>query len=266
MIDVSAYLRRIDYTGSTEPTLGSLRALHRAHLLAVPFENLDIHLGREIVLDEERLLDKIVRRRRGGFCYELNGLFAALLRQLGFQVTLLSAGVTRGNGSFGPEHDHLLLRVNLDEPWIADVGFGDSFLEPIRLATGEQIDHGHGYRLDPDGDRLVLLARRDGENWSAQHSFTLSPRELSEFAGMCRYHQTSPDTHLTQKRVCSLATPDGRVSLSDDRLIVTSNGQRTERRLDGAAEIREALHSLFGIDLSADEVATAFRPLGVATR
>ncbi|PYX42331.1 MAG: acetyltransferase, partial [Acidobacteria bacterium] len=129
MLDSKAYLARINYTGPTTPTAETLRALHLAHLYAVPFENLDIALKRPITCDQQRFLHKIVELHRGGFCYELNGAFAALLRELGFPTTLLSARVAREDGSASPEFDHMTLRVDLDEPWLADVGFGDSFLE-----------------------------------------------------------------------------------------------------------------------------------------
>src|SRR5579885_83719 len=132
-MDIQSYLGRIHYQGSLEPTLQTLRALHEAHLLAVPFENLDIHLGREIVLDEARLWTKIIEQRRGGFCFELNGLFAQLLRAPGFQVDMLSAGVARSSGGFGPEFDHMTLLVHLEEDWLADVGFGKSFRQPLRM-------------------------------------------------------------------------------------------------------------------------------------
>ena len=135
MLDVNAYLERINYRDSTAATLDTLRAIHRAHMLAVPFENLDIARGRKIVLDQESLIRKIVRERRGGFCYELNGAFAALLRSLDFQVTLLSARVARDTGGEGPEFDHLCLQVDLEEPWLADGGFGESFLKPLWLHT-----------------------------------------------------------------------------------------------------------------------------------
>src|SRR3954469_4622706 len=110
-MDLQAYLRRINYPGNQAPTAAILCELHRAHLLAVPFENLDIHLGRAISLNQDALFNKIVTRRRGGFCYELNGLFALLLRGLGFEVTLLAAGVARADGGFGPEFDHMTLHV-----------------------------------------------------------------------------------------------------------------------------------------------------------
>src|SRR5580692_3744465 len=148
MVDTPAYLARIQYAGPTEANAETLRALHRAHLVAVPFENLDIHLGRKITVDEAAILNKVVGLRRGGFCYELNGAFAALLRALGFSVTLLSARVSRDDGSASAEFDHLTLRVDLEESWLADVGFGDSFLEPLRLKPDiEQEQPGGRFRI-----------------------------------------------------------------------------------------------------------------------
>jgi N-hydroxyarylamine O-acetyltransferase len=129
-VDVDAYLARIGYTGAREPGERVLAELHRAHMLAVPFENLDIHLGVENVLDPEHVFDKIVTRRRGGWCYELNGLFALLLEALGFEVTRYSAAVVVSEPT--PDFVHLTLRVDLDRPWLADVGFGASFTRPLR--------------------------------------------------------------------------------------------------------------------------------------
>jgi N-hydroxyarylamine O-acetyltransferase len=218
-------------------------------MFAVPFENLDISLGRRIVCDETRFLHKIVDERRGGFCYEMNGAFAALLRELGFQVTLLSARVSGGNGRDGPEFDHMALRVELEEDWLADVGFGDCFVEPLRLKPGlEQEQFGRRYRLTAFDGGLCVEANADG-TWKKQYTFTLQPRKLSEFAGMCHYHQASPDSHFTRKRVCSLATPEGRITLSGDKLIETRNGVREERALQGDEEWRAVLRDWFGVSL-----------------
>src|SRR5581483_1774514 len=146
------YLKRINYHGSLEPTLQTLQALHEAHLLAVPFENLDIHLGRKILLDEASLWTKIVEQRRGGFCYELNGMFAWLLRALGFRVSMLSADVARDTGEFGPEFDHLTLLVHLEEDWLADVGFGNSFRQPLQMQDLLMQAQSRGiYRLVQEG-------------------------------------------------------------------------------------------------------------------
>lgn len=164
MVSVGSYLRRISYSGPTTPNASTLRALHRAHMLSVPFENLDISLGRKIVCDESSFLRKIVKRRRGGFCYELNGAFAWLLRELGFEVTLLSARVTGDDGSASPEFDHLTLRVDLGEPWLADVGFGDAFVEPLRLKSGiEQRQGDRGFRIVEDSGNLHMEMAEAGQ-------------------------------------------------------------------------------------------------------
>jgi N-hydroxyarylamine O-acetyltransferase len=235
-----------------------LRELQLAHLMAVPFENLDIHLGRTIILDQSAFFEKVVRRRRGGFCYELNGLFAALLRQLGFHVSLLSAQVARAEGGFGPEYDHLTLLVEFpaSEPRrLADVGFGDSFREPLLFdEPGEQAgslhDNGRVYRLERAGDAVTLLRREEDGAWKPQYLFSHAPRQLEEFAAMCHYQQTSPESHFTQQRICSRATPTGRITLADLRLIVTENGLRTERTLP-EDEYRSVLLEQFGIDFGA---------------
>jgi N-hydroxyarylamine O-acetyltransferase len=249
-MDLNAYFERVNYKGSGSPTVETLRALHRAHLLAVPFENLDIHIPRPISLEESALFDKIVTRRRGGFCYEQNGLFAAVLRSLGFAVSLLEARVKIGDGSFGRPFDHLTLLVRLEQPWLADVGFGDSFLEPLRLADpAEQLQDGDAFRVRLDGQQGVYAMRDPTNGWQDEYQFFLQPRHLADFAEACHYHQTSPASHFTQKRICSLARPAGRITLSDMRFIVTENGKRTETTLSGEAEFDRILVSHFGMRL-----------------
>jgi N-hydroxyarylamine O-acetyltransferase len=248
MLNVPAYLDRIAYTGPLTATAEVLRNLHRAHLLSVPFENLDIALGRKIVCDEDAFIRKIVKRRRGGFCYELNGAFAGLLRAIGFQVTLLSARVPREDGSYSPEFDHLALRVDLDEPWLADVGFGDSFLDPISLRAGTgQSNDGRRYLVVDCGTSLNMERTDPGGAWKPQYSFTLTPRGLADFAAMCHYHQTSRESPFTRKSVCSMATPDGRITVAERKLIVTRNGIREERLLTSDEEWRAALKEHFEI-------------------
>jgi N-hydroxyarylamine O-acetyltransferase len=257
MIDVAAYLHRIAYAGPLAPTAETLRGLHLAHLLAVPFENLDIGLGRPIALDEAALFDKIVARRRGGFCYELNGLFAALLRALGFDVALLSARVAHADGGFGPPFDHLTLLVTFPKlagSRLADVGFGDSFRTPLLFQEAiEQLQEGHIYRLTRDAEDWTLLRRPQGDRdgrWEAQYRFTTRPHRWADFAEMCRYHQTAPESPFTRRRTCSRATPQGRITLSDGRLIVTERGERQERPLSGEGDYAAALRELFGIVLN----------------
>src|SRR5438067_4375858 len=247
---VDAYLKRIGYAGPLKPNSNLLRNLHRAHLFAVPFENLDIAFGRKIICDEDAFLRKIIERHRGGFCYELNGAFAALLRSLGFQVSLLSARVPCEDGSLSPEFDHLTLRVDLEEPWLADVGFGDCFLEPLRFATGfEQPQGGRTYHIVEEKGLLHVERTEPDDGWKRQYSFTLTPRRLDEFAAMCHYHQSSPESPFTRKKLCTLATADGRITLSDRKLIITQNGSRGERMLESEREWRKALKSFFGMTL-----------------
>ena len=249
-MDTSAYLARISYSGPTDPTLDTLRGLHRAHMLSVPFENLDIGLHRKIVCDEASFLHKIVDYRRGGFCYEMNGAFAALLRKFGFQVTLLSARVPRSDGSDGPEFDHLTLRVDLDEPWLADVGFGDFVLEPLLLKMEViQEQQGKRYRLFEVDDRVHIQRSDQDGIWKPEYSFRLQARQLGDFSEMCHYHQTSPESPFTQKRLCSLATSDGRITLSNMRLIVTHGSSRQETDLHSEAEWHAALKTHFRVVL-----------------
>lgn len=249
-MDVSRYLNRINYDGLLDVSAETLRDLHKAHLLAVPFENLDIHLGRQIVLDEQKLIHKIVEERRGGFCYELNGAFCSLLRELGFDVSMLSAGVARDDGGFDPPFDHMALLVKLEERWLADVGFGDSFREPLLMdERGEQVQQNDAHRLVEDEDHLVLQRRVDN-SWKSQFRFTLEPYRLSDFDEMCRYHQTSPDSPFTQRRTCSLATPGGRITVTGMRLILTDQGNKQERELATDEEWAAALRDHFGIELN----------------
>ncbi len=253
-MDVRAYLRRIGYDGSLEPTVETLCGLHRAHLLTVPFENLDIDRKRPIALFRDRLFQKIVVHGRGGFCYELNGLFAELLKSLGFQVTLLSARVTINKSRVPPEFDHLILLVTFHkgagspERWLADVGFGDSFIEPLPLLNDiERVQDGYAYQLTEMAPGQWSAKQRKSEGaWQGMYDFSLVPRQLAEFSPMCRYHQTSADSGFTKGRVCSIATPDGRRTLSEKQLVVTRNDLRTEREL-GEGEYYRVLRDEFGI-------------------
>ena len=255
-MDRAAYLERLGFHDALEPSARTLAALHYAHLLSVPFENLDIHLGIPIVLELDRLFRKIVLNRRGGFCYELNGLFAALLADLGFEVTLLSARVVGEAVPLGPEFDHMALRVTCpadgdDVRWLCDVGFGDSFLTPLRLDDrGDQADERRAYRLEDEADHLWLWARGDDGRWNRQYRFTLIPRRLADFAPMCDFQQSSPSSPFTHKRVATRATPDGRVTVRDNRLIVTTRGVKREEPIEHDAHFRALLLERLGLDLS----------------
>ncbi len=247
-----AYLRRIHYEGPRQPTPEVLRNLHRAHMLAVPFENLDIPARRPIILDTACLLHKVVDRHRGGFCYELNGALAWLLRSFGFEVSMLSARVARKDGSSSPEFDHMTLEVRdaAGDSWLADVGFGDCFLEPLSLTRPtESEQQRRTYRLLADEDTLLLQRKSLEKDWTPQYQFTRTPHQLEEFAPMCHFHRTSPESSFTQRRLCSLATPNGRITLEGMRLITTQNGRKTETEVVNEEEYRQLLREKFCVDL-----------------
>ncbi len=241
-----AYLERIGTSRPTAPTPAALAELMQAHLATVPFENLSIHLAEPVDLTEDALMDKLVSRRRGGFCYELNGGFAALLRHLGFEVTLLAARVHTPDG-LGPPFDHLTLRVDLEDPWLVDVGFGRFVSRPVPLTVGEPHSDPAGtvqLAKAAYGDLDVLL---DGQ---AQFRMDTRPRELAEFVPTCWWHQTSPTSPFTRSSTCSLPTVDGRVTLSDRLLITTVDGVRTETELGSDDEVLAAYRTHFGIELT----------------
>jgi N-hydroxyarylamine O-acetyltransferase len=255
-MDVNAYLDRIGAPRTGLAGAARLRALHHAHLTTVPFENLDIHLGNRVSLDTEDLFDKVVRRARGGFCYELNGLFAVLLEELGHTVTRLAARV-HGGERLGPPYDHLVLLV--DGRWLVDVGFGDHSHYPLDFGSrADQEDPAGRFLLadTPDGDVDVL---RDGK---PQYRLETRPRTLDDFAATCWFQQTNPDSHFTRKTVCTLLTATGRVTISDRTLIVTTTGgERTETALDTGTALLSAYREHFGIGLPP---GTTFRPARTA--
>jgi N-hydroxyarylamine O-acetyltransferase len=245
---VSEYLGRI---GAARPAMAgaaALRELHRAHLMTVPFENLSIHLDEPISLADSDLLDKIVTRRRGGFCYELNGAFALLLGALGFDVARLAARVY-GGGGLGPPFDHLALAVRPDDgsgPWLADVGFGSHSTYPLQLDGGhEQDDPAGQFRIvsAPDGDLDVL---KDSE---PQYRVERRARALDDFVPACWWQQTAPQSHFRTNVICSRLTRDGRISIGGRTLITTSGGIRTEHELTDDDAVLAAYREHFGIAL-----------------
>lgn len=247
-MDIAAYLNRINYRGPLNCDAETLRQLHLAHLRSVPFENLSIHASEPIVLNDEALFEKIVTRKRGGFCYELNGVFSALLRTLGFHVDRLSAQVANAEGKFSSDFDHMTLMVTLDERWLADVGFGDSFIEPLRLdERGTQVQGGTAYRIEPADGYLVGLQLTAQDGWKPFYRFKLQLYDYADFEDRCRFHQTSPESHFTKNRICSMLTTDGRISVTGTNLIVTESGQRTEKRVSSRQEYDQLLRDHFGI-------------------
>ena len=263
-MDIDAYLQRIDQRGSVTPSFECLYALHRAHLLAVPFENLDIHLGRRIALDEATLFEKVVSQRRGGYCYELNGLFSGLLSGLGFRVTRLAADIPAESGGCGFGFDHLILLVELDDRWIVDVGFGDSYRAPLNLdARVEQSGVGASrYRITEHDQRWKFEAAGETGTWSVDYDCDLSPRRLSDFRPACDYYELNPASGFRRKRITSRGTETGHVSLTNDRLIITTDGARRELPLASESDYLRGLKDHFGIVLEAGKWSIPWQLLG----
>lgn len=244
---LDGYLERIGYAGPREPTLPTLVALHRAHLRSIPYENLDIHLGRPLRLDPGRFFEKLVEERRGGWCYEMNGLFAWALGRLGFRVDLLAGAVDRARSGDRATGNHLVLLVHLDEPWVADVGFGDGFLEPLPLRAGEYWQGFLDFRLEREGDRWVVRNHRYGA--AAGYDFTPVPIELPALAERCAELQTSPESGFVRKTVCQRHTPEGIVTLRGAVLRRVTEAGPSERVIEGAAEFDAALREHFDLRL-----------------
>ncbi|MGV9994049.1 arylamine N-acetyltransferase family protein [Streptomyces sp. NPDC003374] len=267
---VDDYLRRLGAGHPAAPTSAALRELQLRHLRAVPFENLSVHLGEPIELVEERLLEKVVGARRGGFCYELNGAFAALLAALGFEVALLAGRVYGEGGRLGIPYDHLALRVRTVDggDWLADVGFGALSHYPLAFGErGEQVDPGGTLRIAavPAGDDPASGAAascgdldvvRDGER---QYRLELRPRALADFAAGAWWHSTSPSSHFTRSLVCSRLTGDGgRITLGGRTLTTTApDGSREARELDRDEEVLAVYRDRFGIALDSVPVPRA---------
>jgi len=251
-MEAKAYFERIGYGGGIRPSPEVLRRLHRRHLLSIPFENLDVHLGRPIILSENAFYDKIIKHHRGGFCYELNGLFASLLDQLGYKVSMLSARVAGKSGEFSPNFDHMTLLVQLKQPWLVDVGFGDSFTEPKQLdVSGPQADREREYRFTRKNGWTLLSRRlRRKGVWEPQYMFGPRPRKLEDFVPRCRWQQTSPKSHFRKGRICTRLTSNGRLTLTDTKFTVTRAGTRIERLLKNHEEFSVLLRRHFGIDLN----------------
>lgn len=243
---VADYLRRIGFCSEPSATLATLSELQKRHLLSVPFENLDIHNGRKITLSIQRFYEKVVIQQRGGFCYELNGLFRWLLTALGFSAHYVSARVATGDGGYGAEFDHMAIWVNIEEiDYLVDVGFGEFAFAPLMLKEGI-------IQRDARGD--FALSQVNG-SWQVnkivdtqtlpEYRLTTTPRTLRDFAEMCDYHQTSPKSHFTQKRLISRPTENGRITLSGNTLTIRENNETIEKKLPDEIAFVDALAAYF---------------------
>lgn len=252
MIDRLAYFARIGYQGSVVQSIEALRALHLAHVLAVPFENLDIHVGRPISLEPADLFEKIVLGKRGGYCFELNGLFALLLEDLGFAVTRLAARVLYGTEGVRPR-SHQLLIVHLDgEGWLVDVGFGGQGLrEPLPFKAG--LEHRQGpdqFRLTTDErGEYVLQSRMEGA-WTNLYSFTLDPWLPVDYQFANYYHSHAPESPFVQRWMCTIPPQEGRTTFIGNLLRIREQKAVRELHVKSEGACKQLLQEHFGITLN----------------
>ncbi len=227
-MEIDAYLARIGIEAPVELTLAGLEQLQRAHLTAVPFENLDVFHRRGVSTEPTRSAAKIVQRDRGGWCYELNGAFATLLEELGFAVRLLGAGVLPVTG---PMPDHMAIEVTLDQAYLVDVGFGDSFIRPLPLDSKGPHDGGSGtYRFELDGG-ITTLVSEDSNGPSHDYEFDRSAEFTAEdFEPSSHRLQTEPGLKWTESPFATHLLDGGpnRVTLLRDRIKLRRNGATTE--------------------------------------
>jgi N-hydroxyarylamine O-acetyltransferase len=246
--DLDAYLARIAYPGPREATLSALTALHAAHVTAIPFENLDILLGRWIDLDLGALERKLVTARRGGYCFEQNTFFGAALEGLGFQVTRLAARVQVGATVVRPR-THMLLLVDVEgEAFIADVGFGgDGPVLPLPLVEGrESWLGGFGHRLRREGDAWVLEGNSEGA-WCDLYLFTLEPQYPADFVMANHFTSTFPASPFVNNLTVQRSWPEGRLILRNRDLTLREGGVTTSETIRDQEHLLEVLRDRFGL-------------------
>jgi N-hydroxyarylamine O-acetyltransferase len=248
--DVGAYLDRIGFAGTPRPDLATLKALHRGHALSISYENLDVQLGRPVTTDPAAAFDKIVRRGRGGWCYEMNGLLGWALREIGFEVTRLAGGVHRATFGGVMVGNHLVLRVDLPEgPWIADVGFGDGPRDPFPLAPGPIVSDGFEYRLDRLDDGWWRLTNQP-LGGAPNFDFRSEPASEALLGEKCQALQTSPESVFVTTAICQRHMP-GEIRLLRGRAFrrLRADGRKEEHVIADAGAFVALLAREYELDL-----------------
>lgn len=259
-MNVQHYLNRINYEGALRPELNVLKHLQKAHLLSVPFENLDIHYGNSIEPDTNKIYKKVIDKKRGGFCYELNGLFNELLKAIGFSTKIISARVYNNEKqTFGQEYDHLAILVLIDEKtYLTDVGFGEFVFHPLEIELGKiQSDPRGDFIIETHENGYLKVSKLSAGEKITQYIFSTTERAMDEFSGMCTYHQTCPNSHFTQKKLISKPTENGRITISGTTLKVTENGVTTTETTFAEDTFGTLLLKCFGLDESKIDMESA---------
>lgn len=267
--DLDGYLARIGLKERAPIDADGLAAIQRAHRLAIPFENLDIPLGRGIRIDSDSVFAKLVTAKRGGYCFEQNRLYRDALTAMGFTVRPLLGRVWLGLAEDAPLPllTHTFNLVTLEgQDWLADAGFGGGYAPPLPLVDGAEGESPDGacHRLTRDG--AVWTLWRDGlspdlrstgtPGWERQYSFALTEVSEADLAAGNRYTSTTPDTRFTTLKLTSIALPTGFASLTGRHYRVRDHDDATEALIEDPGSYRERLNRMFGIDLSAESAAS----------
>lgn len=251
IFNMDKYLERIKYTGGTGISEDNLRELHIAHTLNIPFENLDVYYGKPVLLDEVSLFNKIVKNRRGGYCFEMNGLFSLVLKKLGFKVTdLLARGTIDGINYNAKTHQVLLVEIN-SRIWLADVGFGhDGIIAPLILKEGlDQEQSAHTYRLLKDPEYGYVLQKKIAGKYMPMYAFTLNRCYPMDFIMSNHFTATFPGSFFVKMRMCTKPTREGRITLTDMGFKIAANGDITEKIIENDDEFNTVLKKYFSLDL-----------------
>lgn len=250
-ISVAQYAKRIEYQGALKVGYACLSTLHRCHVMTIPFEALDVQLNRKISLELHDVYTKVVSKKRGGFCYELNYLFYSFLSKIGFNCFMVSSKIF-DDVAYGPDFDHMSVIVRLEEDWLVDVGFGDLFIEPIKVHVMDiQPDQFKKYKIvQKENDQYLLTeSLKDKNDFKKKYIFDLTKRSIVEFADQCYYKQYAPESYFVKNRVCTLPTEFGRKTIMNDLFKVKYKGEVQETIIKDDAQYIELLHSEFGITL-----------------
>jgi N-hydroxyarylamine O-acetyltransferase len=243
---LARYLERIGHGWHVRPKLPTLRSLHRAHVLAIPFEALDVQLGLVPSLEPDAIFDKLVERRRGGWCYEMNGLFGAALEAIGFNVTRLACAVMRQDGGEDRMATHLALLVDCDGPWLCDVGFGGSLLEPLPLAEGTRRDEPYALSLEQLGDGYWRFSERHETPFG--YDFRAEPADESLLEAKRDWQSSHPESNFTSNFVAQKRHPDRHLVLRGRVLTERGPEGASAHTIADADEFIATLAERFGID------------------
>ncbi|MFT5823885.1 MAG: N-hydroxyarylamine O-acetyltransferase [Crocinitomix sp.] len=249
-MNIKNYTNRINYSGDLTPNLIVLQQLQQAHLLNIPFENLDIHYGNQIDLELDKIYTKVIEKGRGGFCYELNGLFCSFLQKVGFDAKIIAANIFNNEKKeFGKDFDHLTIVVSLNNAdYLVDVGFGEFTFLPLKIGLNTvQSDPRGDFKLEwVDSHYQVVKIVEKTE--IVQYIFTPQQKNLLKFAEMCQYHQSNSNSHFTQQKLISRPIDNGRITIAGNTLKITDKGAIKQEIKFDKSEFGTYLLEWFNID------------------